>query len=174
VPQPYLAKPIAFIIAPQNSLKDAWLFAIADKFAALEYKGEFFPFCKTDYYKTEMGENLHRCAVSFEGLVEPEKIGVYKNKAIELENCLKNKTGGRILNIDVGYMDSDKIVLPSTKRGPFKLYAGGGIWLDMILTYAKGDFKPTGWAFADFQENPYKRDLLLIREKYKRALHGKT
>ena len=174
MPPPYLAKLIAFVIAPQNSLKDAWLSAIADKFGTLEHKGEFFPFCKTDYYKAEMGENLHRGVISFEGLVEPENIGTYKNKAIELENCLTNGTGGRILNIDIGYMDSDKIVLPSTKRGPFKLYGGGGIWLDMILTYAKGDFKPTEWAFADFKENPYKRDLLLIREKYKGALHGKV
>ena len=174
MPPPYLAKLIAFIIAPQNSLKDTWLSAIAEKFKIPEHKGDFFPFCKTDYYKTEMGENLHRCVISFDGLVEPENIGSYKNKAIELENCLKNETGGRILNIDIGYMDSDKIVLPSTKRGPFKLYGGGGIWLDMILTYAKGDFKPTEWAFADFKENPYKRDLLLIREKYKRALHGKA
>ncbi|MCL2100171.1 MAG: DUF4416 family protein [Fibromonadales bacterium] len=168
------SKLIAFIIAPQSSLKKAWISALADKFGGLEHEGEFFPFCKTDYYKAEMGENLHRGVVSFEGLIEAENIGLHKNKAIELENILLNETGGRILNIDIGYMDSDKIVLPSTKRGPFKLYAGSGIWLDMILTYAKGDFKPTDWAFADFKENPYKRDLLLIREKYKRALHGKT
>jgi hypothetical protein len=170
----YLAKLIAFIIAPQNSFENTWLSAIEDKFKILEHKGEFFPFCKTDYYKAEMGKNLHRCVISFSGLVEPENIGAYKVKSIELENSLKNETGGRILNIDIGYMDSDKIVLPSTKRGPFKLYAGDGIWLDMVLTYAKGDFKPTEWAFADFKENLYRRDLLLIREKYKKALHGKT
>ncbi|MCL2260198.1 MAG: DUF4416 family protein [Fibromonadales bacterium] len=175
----HLAKLIAFIIAPQNLIRESteecpYNSAIFDKFGTFEHKGEFFPFCKTDYYKTEMGENLYRNVVSFEGLVKPENIGEYKNKAIELENSLKNEHGGRILNIDIGYMDTDKIVLPSTKRGPFKLYAGGGMWLDMILTYAKGDFKPTEWAFADFKENPYKRDLLLIREKYKRALHGKT
>jgi hypothetical protein len=164
------AKLIAFIITPQNTFESEWVSKLADNFGGLEHKGEFFPFNKTDYYKPEMGENLYRCAVSFERLTEPENIGIYKNKAIELENSLRNKNGGRILNIDIGYMDFDKIVLPSTKRGPFKLYAGNGIWLDMILTYAKGDFKPTEWAFADFKENPYKRDLLLIREKYKRSL----
>jgi hypothetical protein len=170
----YLAKLIAFIIAPQNSLERAWVSVIEGKFGILEHKGDFFPFCKTDYYKAEMGENLHRCVVSFSGLAKPENIGAYKVKSIELENSLKNGNDGRILNIDVGYMDSNKIVLPSTKRGPFKLYAGDEIWLDMVLTYAKGDFKPTEWAFADFKENPYKRDLLLIREKYKKALHEKT
>jgi len=169
-----LAKLIAFIIAPHNSFEGAWVSAIESKFGIFEHKGEMFPFSKTDYYKAEMGESLHRCVVSFAGLVEAQNICAYKAKSIELESEFKNKAGCRALNIDAGYMDTDKIVLPSTKRGPFKLYAGGGMWLDMILTYSKGDFKPTEWTFADFKENPYKRDLLLIREKYKRALHGKA
>ena len=135
----------------------------------MEHKGKFFPFDRTDYYKAEMGENLHRCVVSFEGQIHPENITEYKSKAINIEKNLRNTGGGRLINIDVGYMDSDKVVLPSVKRGPFKLYAGNGFWLDMILTYAKGDFRPTEWAFSDFKENPYKRDLILIREKFKRG-----
>jgi hypothetical protein len=179
-PPPNLAKLIAFIIAPVGAKRASPLqkplpeSLLAEYFGELDHKGEFFPFCKTDYYKAEMGENLHRCVVSFEALVEADKIGLYKYKAIEVEGRLKNERNGRLINVDVGYMDFDKIVLPSTKRGPFKIYAGDGIWLDMVLTYAKGDFKPTEWAFADFKENPYKRDLLLIREKYKRAFHGKA
>jgi len=166
------AKLIAFVIAPQNFFEDVWLNKLSDYFGNFEHKGKFFPFDKTNYYESEMGRNLHRCVVSFEGLIEPENIGEYKNKAIELEGVLKNENGGRILNIDIGYMDFDKVVLPSTKRGPFKLYAGGGIWLDMILTYAKGNFNPTSWTFADFKENPYKRDLLLIRERFKLACNA--
>ncbi|MDR2581364.1 MAG: DUF4416 family protein [Fibromonadaceae bacterium] len=165
-----LAKLVAFIIAPQN-FEDAWLKELSSCFGEIDYKGSFFPFCKTDYYKAEMGENLQRCVISFKDLIAPERIPAYKSKAINIENKLKNAQGGRILNIDVGYMDTDKVVLPSVKRGPFKLYAGDGFWLDMVLTYAKGDFKPTAWAFADFKENPYKRDLVLIRERYKGSPH---
>jgi len=168
------AKLIAFIIAPKNSLEDIWISELSRCFGDLEHKGKFFPFNKTTYYNQEMGENLHRCVVSFKGLTQPEKIGSYKKKAIELENALKTPNGNRTLNIDIGYMDFDKIVLPSTKRGPFKLYAGDGIWLDMVLTYAKGDFKPTAWAFADFRENVYLKDLLAIREKFKNSLNQDT
>ena len=164
------AKLIAFVIAPQNFLENAWIDKLSSCFGRLEHVGKFFPFNKTSYYEPEMGGNLHRCVVSFEGLAKPENIGASKNKAIELENSLKSENGNRVLNIDVGYMDFDKVVLPSTKRGPFKLYVGNGIWLDMVLTYAKGNFNPTGWAFADFKDNLYRKDLLLIREKYKRGL----
>ena len=77
------------------------------------------------------------------------------------------------MNIAVGYMDLDKVVLPSYKRGPFKLYAGEGVWLDMLLTYAKGVFHPTAWAFEDFKRNPYQHDLQLIRERWRKAQKGK-
>ena len=79
----------------------------------------------------------------------------------------------RQVNIDIGYMDMDKVVLPSYKRGPFKLYAGKGVWLDMLLTYAKGLFHPTAWAFEDFKRNPYQHDLQLIRERFKKAGKGR-
>ncbi|MDR0516147.1 MAG: DUF4416 family protein [Fibromonadaceae bacterium] len=171
---PYLAKLIAFIIDSQEQPKNAWLNKISEVFGELEHKGSFFPFCKTDYYNEEMGESLQRCIISFTGLISPENIAEYKSKAIDIENSMRNENGGRIANIDIGYMDSDKVVLPSTKRGPFKLYAGNGFWLDMVLTYAKGDFKPTAWAFADFKENPYKKDLLLIREKFKKCTQIRT
>jgi hypothetical protein len=42
----------------------------------------------------------------------------------------------------------------------------------MLLTYAKGRFSPTPWAFADFAQNPYEKDLLLIREGYKKMVRG--
>jgi len=161
------SKLIAFIIAPEGRFEDVWVRELCGVFGNLEHVGKFFPFDKTDYYKAEMGENLHRCVVSFEGQIPPENIAEYKGKAMGIEKKLRNAGGGRLINIDVGYMDSDKVVLPSVKRGPFKLYAGNGFWLDMVLTYAKGDFKPTEWAFSDFKENPYKRDLILIREKWK-------
>ncbi|GHV12446.1 hypothetical protein AGMMS49938_05010 [Fibrobacterales bacterium] len=163
---PYLAKLLAFVLLPQKKWEEEWVSALAEFFGEVEHFGDFFPFDKTNYYEREMGQGLYRTVISFKGLIAPENIGEFKRKSIELEGRFK-RGGGRVLNIDIGYMDTDKVVLPSTKRGPFKLYMGDNIWLDMLLTYAKGNFYPTAWAFADFKENIYKRDLLIIREKYK-------
>ena len=44
------------------------------------------------------------------------------------------------------------------------------VWLDMLLTYAKGLFHPTQWAFEDFKRNPYQHDLQLIRERWRKSL----
>lgn len=146
----------------QRALEETW--------GPVRHWGRLFAFDKTDYYAPEMGEGLYRGVLSFEKTVLPQEIGREKEVSNALEAELSSSNESRNVNIDIGYMDLDKVVLPSYKRGPFKLYAGDGLWLDMILHYAKGKFSPTAWAFEDFRRNPYERDLLLIREKYKKAM----
>ena len=109
--------------------------------------------------------------VSFEKCIPAETIALEKARSNELELTMASAENPdmRTVNIDIGYMDLDKVVLPSYKRGPFKLYAGEGVWLDMLLTYAKGAFHPTAWAFEDFKRNPYQHDLQLIRERWRKA-----
>ena len=138
----------------------------------IRYRGKLFPFDKTDYYRPEMGEGLYRGVVSFEKCIPAETIALEKARSNDLEQTtvIDGEPGGRHVNVDIGYMDLDKVVLPSYKRGPFKLYAGAGVWLDMLLTYAKGEFHPTAWAFDDFKRNPYQHDLQLIRERWRKSV----
>lgn len=147
-------------------LEDAW--------GPLRYRGKLFAFDQTDYYVPEMGENLYRGVVSFEKCIPPETIALEKarSNALELAPDVASASGMRHVNIDIGYMDLDKVVLPSYKRGPYKLYAGEGVWLDMLLTYSKGVFHPTAWAFEDFKRNPYQHDLQLIRERWRKSVRG--
>ena len=97
-----------------------------------------------------------------------------RSNELELSSAAGASDDARHVNIDIGYMDLDKVVLPSYKRGPFKLYAGEGVWLDMLLTYAKGLFHPTQWAFEDFKRNPYQHDLQLIRERWRKSLREES
>lgn len=160
---------LAFVLQKGSSWDLNLLTLLEKTWGRLIHKGALFPFDRTDYYESEMGENLYRGVLSFEYFISPEKIKIEKETSnqLELDYSMSQK---RSVNIDVGYMDLDKVVLPSFKRGPFKLYAGDGIWLDMLLTYAKGHFKPTAWAFDDFLRNPYEHDLLLVREKFKKHM----
>jgi len=164
---------LAFVLCPDSSWKPSLIERLTRAFGELRHSGGLYPFDRTSYYTPEMGDGLYRGVLSFSTLIEPCEIGAYKRLANELEQEMSTHQEMRSINIDVGYMDTDKIVLPSFKRGPFKLYAGDGLWLDMLLTYAKGAFHPTAWAFEDFARNPYQHDLLLIREKYKKDLKNK-
>ena len=165
---------IAFVLLPSPEWPAEILSKLTSVFGNIRHLGKLFPFDKTDYYTPEMGSGLFRGVLSFENTVEPQNIGVEKEKSNALELKLAASLEHRKINIDIGYMDLDKVVLPSYKRGPFKLYAGNGLWLDMILHYAKGKFLPTAWAFDDFKRNPYEHDLLLIREKFKKSANKKA
>ena len=166
------AQLLAFVLQEGASWNADLLQMLESAFGRIRHLGKLFPFNRTNYYEPEMGTNLFRGVLSFETLVAPETISAEKQKsnALEIEFSESKK---RKVNIDVGYMDLDKVVLPSFKRGPFKLYAGEGVWLDMLLTYAKGNFKPTAWAFEDFKQDFYTHDLILIREKFKKSFSKK-
>lgn len=162
-----VAQLIAFILGPidcsvlRNLLVSQW--------GELDRCGVEVAFDRTNYYQNEMGENLVRSLWGFRLLILPEQVGLWKRKAMVLEEQLAQR-GMRTFNIDVGYLDSDKVVLPSCKRGPHKIYAGDGIWLDMLMHYSKGKFTPHFWAFEDFARGVYNSDLLLLRESFKKEL----
>ncbi|MBL8029374.1 MAG: DUF4416 family protein, partial [Fibrobacteres bacterium] len=127
------------------------------------------PFDVTDYYSGEMGADLKRILVSFRRLQDASRLGDIKRESIIIEERLKKLGAGRTVNIDSGYIDVDKVVLASTKRGPYKIYLNEGMWADMILHYEKGHFTPFKWSFADFKDGRYEKDLLHIRELYKKG-----
>ncbi|MBO7384018.1 MAG: DUF4416 family protein [Fibrobacter sp.] len=166
------AQLIAFVLQKGPEWDPVVVNLLESTWGPLLYKGKLFPFDKTDYYTPEMGDGLFRGVVSFEKCIPPETIAQEKarSNALELTTASSDNSDHRHVNVDIGYMDLDKVVLPSYKRGPFKLYAGGGVWLDMLLTYAKGEFHPTAWAFEDFKRNPYQHDLQLIRERWRKLV----
>lgn len=144
--------------------------ALEEAFGAIDYRGEPVPFETTDYYAAEFGADLRRGWISFRGLGSPEMLALLKVRAAGLERRWALE-GRRTWNFDLGYMDPDKVVLGSFKRGPCKLYLGNGVYADLLLRYAKGRFEPTPWAFADFKDDRYGKGLLVIREKLKAELH---
>jgi hypothetical protein len=142
---------------------------LAGRFGALDFKGAFTRFDATGYYRDEFGEDLHRGFVSFGGLFDPGDLPVFKREAAALEAAW-SRDGRRSCNLDAGYLDPDKLVLASYKRGPGKLYLRDGVYADMQLKYAKGRFEPLPWAFPDFRDERYNKGLLAIREKLKSEL----
>lgn len=160
---------IAFVLQKGESWNPEVVEALEKTWGPIRHRGKLFAFDRTGYYEPEMGKDLYRGVVSFEKTIPAETIAQEKERSNSLELSLAASQSARNVNIDIGYMDLDKVVLPSYKRGPYKLYAGRGVWLDMLLTYSKGVFHPTQWAFEDFVRNPYQHDLQLIREKFKKA-----
>lgn len=143
---------------------------LAQAFGEIDYISPESPFDVTDYYQKEMGVPLLRKLLSFSRLSQAAALPEIKQKSIEIEERLSSNQK-RTVNIDSGYLDFDKVVLASTKKGPYKIYIRNNLWADMTLHYEKGTFLPFSWTFADFKDGRYNPFLLRIRELYKKTMH---
>ena len=164
-PAPACKKVLA-LLTPEPVWEPALCGALEKIFGPIDYRGPFLPFEDGGYYAPEMGGPLHRGLASFRGLGSPEELPRWKIAARALEEAL-SVGGKRTRNLDLGYLDPDKLVLASFKPGPRKIYLGEGVWADMVLGYSKGGFDPIPWTFADFKSGRYNPSLGIIREKLK-------
>jgi hypothetical protein len=159
---------VAVLVSGPRPSETLWA-DMEKRFGPLDFKGAFSAFDTTQYYREEFGDDLHRGFASFRGLFDPKGLAAFKHEAADLEASW-SAGGKRSCNLDAGYLDADKLVLASFKRGPCKLYLTDGVYADLLLKYAKGRFEPLPWAFPDFRDGRYDRSLLAIREKLKSEL----
>lgn len=131
----------------------------------VDFSGADHPFDLTDYYLPEMGADLKRRLLSFQQLVPPESLREAKliTNSIEDEMAVNHQ---RRVNLDVGYLDHNKIVLGSVKYAGQKIHLGDGIYADLVARYRAGRYRPFEWTFPDFRDGRYDDELLQIRSTY--------
>ena len=159
---------VAILRAPSGSLQDA-VESLVHAWGEIDFTGSDHPFDMTDYYEPEMGESLNRRLVSFLNLVSPETLVPAKHLCNDIEDRLAGPQG-RLVNLDVGYLDHNKIVLGSFKGAGQKIYLREGVWADMVARYRGGRYVPFEWTFPDFRDGRYDEELLEIRRNYLRQL----
>jgi hypothetical protein len=159
-------KSVAAILSPYPIPEPSFYLDLEKKFGAIIFKGPMLVFDTTPYYHEEFGPQLYRGFLAFEGLMQPKSLVHNKLLAHDLEATWSHENR-RVYNIDMGYLDFDKLVLASFKRGPCKLYLEDGVYADMLVKYSKGQFEAFPWAFTDFKDGRYQKSLLTIREKLK-------
>lgn len=145
--------------------RDAALEQLEVRWGIIDFNGDDHPFDITDYYATEMGPSLQRRLVSFARMIPPESLPQVKLACNRIEEQLA-RHGRRRVNLDAGYLDHSKVVLASTKFAGQKIHLGQGVYADLMSRYRKGRYRPLEWAFPDFRDGRYDRDLARIRELY--------
>jgi len=167
--EPCSPTPVKLIIGVLYS--DEGLFAEAEqrlieRYGALDFKSQVFPFEVSDYYVPEMGASIQRLFLSFVRLISPGDLAAVKIRCNGVENELA-VSGRRRVNLDPGYMDYDKVVLASAKYNAHKIYLSDGIYADLTLRYQKGRFHPSPYCFPDFKSGEYDKVMNHIRALYK-------
>lgn len=135
----------------------------------IDFAGADRPFDRTDYYQDEMGPDLQRRLVTFTELVPPECLRTAKLRCNGIEDRLSAGHGRRV-NLDIGYLDHNKVVLASVKCAGQKIHLGDGVYADLVARYKHGRYQPFEWTFPDFRDGRYDGELALIRQRYLQQL----
>ena len=108
------------------------------------------PFTFTAYYQKEMGPGLHKRYLVFEQAFRREDLAAVKLRTNEWEQQFAH-AHGRTVNIDPGYLSSDKLVLASTKDFYHRIHLSDGIYAEVTLHYRAGRYRHFSWTYADYQ-----------------------
>ncbi len=134
----------------------------------VDYASPVMDFDYTDYYKKEMGPLLKREFLSFEKLLDLERIYAIKILTNSLEAKFA-KCGKRMVNIDPGYLDMAKLVLFSTKDYTHRIHLNDGIFAEVTLYYKDDTFNPWPWTYPDYKSKEYIAIFNHIRGLYKKG-----
>jgi hypothetical protein len=169
-PEP--VKAILALLWSDPERRESALKAAADAWGPIDHLGPDHLFQETDFYAGEMGRPLFRRILSFEPLCPPDFLPDAKHAANDVENSLR-RPQGRTVNLDVGALDHNKVVLASMKPAGQKIYLSRGVYADLVLRYRSGAYRPLEWTFLDLRDGRYQADFLRIRRIYLRQRKAK-
>jgi len=127
----------------------------------------------TDYYIKEFGVELKKQFVVFKTAVSLENFHQTKvwTNQLELDGQIINSAATqRWINLDPGYLEPSKLVLFSTKNYAHRVYVGDGIYAEVTMTYAQGDFQKLPWTYPDYYWETNRRYLATIRKAIVKTL----
>ena len=139
------------------------------RFGDIDLRSPDFDFDLSDYYENEMGKDLKKRLYSYEKLVMPDDLADIKNATVKIESKYSSHNK-RPVNLDPGYLEESKLVLASTKNFSHRIYLKDGIWGELTLSYAKGNFVIHPWTYPDYVSELAFESLRETREIYSRQL----
>jgi hypothetical protein len=141
-------------------------------FGSTDLVSEQMAFDFTDYYETEMGCDLSRRLLTFRELIAQKRLSAIKQETNRIEST-HAEGGKRRINIDPGYLLSERFVLASGKNFTHRIYIGRGIYADLTLVYQDGEFRQLPWTYPDYADISMRRFLEKVRRKYQRDLKSR-
>lgn len=170
--EPRPVKLIAGLLAGDEAGILSGLEKLKGEFGSTDLLSKTVPFDTTDYYGEEMGETLVRRWASFAMLVDPGRLAEVKLATNEMERTLARRDGKRRINIDPGYVTLGNLVLATTKDCAHRVYIGKGIYAEVTLIWARGEFRELAWTYPDYL-TPVARDFFRrVRQRYRYRLRA--
>ena len=164
-------EPVMPVCALMSSDPAAFDWAI-EKYASMGWPvgcaSERFEFTLTDYYEAEMGPGLLKWIVAFDTIVDPQGLADWKLQSNEWEAEYSNLVGSgdnRSLNLDPGYLTLAKFILATTKDRDHRIYLREGIYAEVTLSFARGQWNASRWTYPDYMLDEAQDFLVRARDR---------
>ena len=157
---------IGFIYTNEETFKKA-LAVMQERFGNVDFSTEEFSFTNefSGYYDEELGGEAKRRILSFESLIDPSKQAEIKTftNSVEADFSID---GNRKINLDPGFMSHGRLLLATTKKTGFRIPLSDGIYTELTLFYARGEWQKLPWTYRDYQSKRVQDFLTTVRKKY--------
>lgn len=163
-------KLIIGIIYSNKELLDKALLALTEAFGEIDAVSDEFSFSKefSGYYDEELGGEGLRRIYSFRELIAPERQAEIKCFTNELELRL-SPDGNRKVNIDPGFINHGRLLLATTKPTGFRIPLSDGIYTELTLYWARGEWQKLPWTYRDYQSPLVQKFITEVRRSYLKA-----
>ncbi len=140
---------------------------LTDEFGPIDDESERFSFSRefSDYYDEELGGEGMRVIFSFRDTVAPDRQAEIKTRTNAIEAEL-SRDGKRKINLDPGFINHGRLMLATTKCAGFRIPLSGGIYTELTLFYARGEWHKLPWTYRDYQSEKVQKFLTRVRASY--------
>ena len=160
-------KLIIGIIYHDLSVYERAIKILTDTFGPIELESERFSFSKeySSYYDDELGGEGQRVIISFRDTVDPARQAEIKLFTNRIEEEL-SVGGKRKINLDPGFISHGRLLLATTKPTGFRIALSDGIYTELTLFYARGNWQKLPWTYRDYQSERVQKYLKKVRNTY--------
>ena len=160
-------KLIVGVIYNDPEIYERALSMLTEAFGPIEDESERFSFSEefSDYYDEELGGRGMRVIFSFRDTVEPDRQAEIKIATNEMERQL-SEDGRRLINLDPGFINHGRLMLATTKAAGFRIPLSGGIYTELTLFWARGEWHKLPWSYRDYQSERVQKFITRVRARY--------
>lgn len=111
-----------------------------------------FELSYSKYYFDEMGSPLFKKFVITDYITDQINLYGIKKHTIFIEDKFRIN-GKRTVNVDPILVDTEKVLVATTKYRGNRIKIGEGVYLELELWFHSGEFKPFLWTYLDYKEH---------------------
>ena len=160
-------KMIIGVIYHDPEILDRALEILTSEYGEYDLVSEEFSFSKefSTYYDSEIGGEGRRRIYSFKNTVDPSRQAEIKKRTNEIE-ALFSVDGNRKINLDPGFINHGRLMLATTKNAGFRIPLEDGIYTELTLFFARGEWHKFPWSYRDYQSPLVQSFLTKVRTLY--------